>query len=285
MTNVQKTEITGKLRDYVARFPSANKAANSLSGVSSATISQIFNDKIELVSDEMWRNIAAQIGFKSNEWVAIETRDFKMINHLLKDAQTNSNVFAICGGAGSGKSFTMRQYSENNKDAFLMCCNEYWNRKLFLGELLTAMGVDYSGFTVGEMMTEAVRRLKKMPNPIIMMDEADKLTDQVLYFFITLYNQLEDHCGIVMCATDHLNKRITRGIKLNKKGYNEIYSRIGRKFIELNGVGSTDVAMICMANGIESQKQIKEINQDCDGDLRRVKRKIHALKNVNQNGN
>jgi hypothetical protein len=117
-----------------------------------------------------------------------------------------------------------------------------------------------------------------MESPLLILDEADKLSDQVLYFFITLYNQLEDHCGIVLIATDHLQKRINRGLKLNRKGYKEIYSRIGRKFVELHGVGSTDVAQICMANGINDTKQIKEIYNDCEGDLRRVKRKIHAFK-------
>jgi hypothetical protein len=113
------------------------------------------------------------------------------------------------------------------------------------------------------------------------MDEADKLSDQVLYFFITLYNQLEGHCGIVLAATPHLEKRIKRGIKLNKKGYTEIFSRLGRKFIELKGVCFSDVKAICQANGVNGATGIKEIWDDCEGDLRRVKRKIHAWKKSN----
>ncbi|MEG2791945.1 MAG: ATP-binding protein, partial [Odoribacter sp.] len=98
--------------------------------------------------------------------------------------------------------------------------------------------------------------------------------------FITLYNQLEEHCGIVMCATDHLQKRIKRGLKLNKKGYKEIFSRIGRKFVELDGVCTSDVVSICIDNGITDKTTIKEIIEDCEWDLRRVKRKIHALKQL-----
>src|SRR5690606_34491318 len=110
------------------------------------------------------------------------------------------------------KTFTARDYAATHQDAFLLQCNEYWNRKFFLTELLGAMGRDFSGLTVAEMMGEVVKHLKMKPSPIIILDEADKLTDQVLYFFITLYNQLEDRCGIILMATNHLKKRIDQGI-------------------------------------------------------------------------
>lgn len=280
MENQEKKQIAEALESYCARFESQNKAANSLKGVSAATVTQVLQGNWELIADRMWRNIASQIGYASREWVAVETENYKLLSELLEDARAYSNVFAICGEAGSGKTFTMRQFATENKRVYMLQCNEYWNRKMFMQELLTAMGHDCSGYTVGEMMSEVVRGLKKEDHPLILMDEADKLTDQVMYFFITLYNQLEERCGIVMCATDHLQKRIKRGLKLNKKGYKEIYSRIGRKFVVLDGVNSSDVAAICINNGITDRAAIKEVIEDSEWDLRRVKRKIHALKQL-----
>lgn len=282
MTNLNKQQIAEKLALYCARYESQNKAANSLKGVSSATISQMLNGNWDKIKLEMWKNVAAQIGYSANQWNAVEIRDFKLLNALLSDARENSNVFAVTGDAGTGKSFALRTFSNENKRVYLLQCNEFWNRKMFLQELLTAMGIDNSGYTVGEMMYEVVSKLKKQDGPLIVMDEADKLSDQVLYFFITIYNQLEDHCGIVMVATSHLEKRIKRGIKLNKKGYTEIFSRMGRKFINLKGVGYTDVKAICQANDIDGASDIKAIWEDCEGDLRRVKRKIHAFKAANR---
>lgn len=280
MENTRKEQITGALEAYCARFESQNKAANSLKGVSAATITQILSRNWELVADRMWRNVASQTGFVDREWVAVETENFKTLTSLLEDAREYSNVFAVCGEAGSGKTFTMDRFARENKRVYMLQCNEYWNRKMFMQELLTVMGRDCSGYTVGEMMTEVVRGLKKEDHPLILMDEADKLSDQVIYFFITLYNQLEDHCGIVLCATDHLQKRVKRGLKLNKKGYKEIYSRVGRRFIELDGVSSTDVVTICVNNGVNDKETIKEVIKDCEWDLRRVKRKIHAIKKL-----
>jgi hypothetical protein len=279
MTTFNKTQIVADLKAFAERAGSQNKAAKMLKNVSAATLSQIINGKHNHIADEMWRNIASQLKNEQQEgWQLVATADFKALTALLTDAKQHSNVFAITGAAGSGKSATMKQFVKENENSYRLSCSEYWNRKYFLAELLTAMGRDYSGLTVAEMMFEAISQLKRKEKPLLILDEADKLTDQVLYFFITLYNELEDLCGIVLCATDHLEKRIKRGLKLNKKGYQEIYSRMGRKCIELKGVQHTDVYAVCMENGVTGTNAIKKIWNECDGDLRRVKRLAHALK-------
>lgn len=283
MNTEQKQQITELLRAFCSQKGSQNKAANALNGVSSGTISQILNGKTDLIAPEMWRNIEGQLKSNSNDWQIVETTDFKRLKLLFKDSQEHANVFGIVGDAGSGKSKAIEVYEAENENVFALSCSEFWNKKYFLQELLQKMGRDYSGLTIAEMMYEATSQLLKKQNPMIILDEADKLTDQVLYFFITLYNKLEDKCGIVLIATDHLRKRIDRGLNINKKGYKEIYSRIGRKFIELKGVNFTDVTQISHANGITETKSIKLIWEDCEQDLRRVKRKIHALKKRNTN--
>lgn len=278
MNNLQQQQIEQALREYCDRVGGQNKAANRLKAVSSALISQILNKNWENIAASKWRSVAKQIGYKANAWQVIETADFKLLNTLLEDAQHNNQVYAVVSPAGTGKTETFKLYERNNPNAYMVQCNEFWNRKAFLQELLSSMGRDFTGLTINDMMTEVVRVLKQQEDPILMLDEFDKVTDQVLYFFITLYNQLEDDCAIVMCATDHLEKRIRRGLKLNKKGYKEIFSRIGRRFVELNGLTQQDVMQICFINGIESKEDMKQVWKDCQGDLRRVKRKVHALK-------
>ena len=187
-------------------------------------------------------------------------------------------MLAVTGSAGSGKTFAMTHYTEKNKRVYMLGCSEFWNRKQFLAELLLAMGKDYSGYTIQEMMHEAVKQLKTTDRPLLILDEADKLSNQVFFFFITLYNKLENECGIALCATNHLEKRLREGIKFNRKGYNEIWSRIGRKCIELKGVGAADIAAICEVNGITQKNEIEKVINDSESDLRRVRRKVHAIK-------
>ncbi len=277
METIKKQQIANALRVYCERYESQNKAANSMRKVSSATVSQMLNGNWELIKDEMWRNVATQIGYRDERWEAVETGDYRRLTALLGDVKENSLVMAVTGNAGTGKTFACKQFVAKNRRSYMLCCNEYWNRKLFLTELLAALGRDYSGYSVGEMMAEAVRMLKTQDRPLLILDEADKLSDHVLYFFITLYNHLEDECGIVLCATNHLEKCIVRGVKANKRGYAEIWSRLGRKCVPLKGVSAADVAAVCEANGISAARDIDAVIADCEGDLRRVKRRVHAI--------
>jgi hypothetical protein len=226
----------------------------------------------------MWRNIAGQIGFEQSEWVIVETRGFSRLSETLSEAQDNNLVFGVIGDAGCGKTATLKHYASHNTNVLRLSCSEFWNRKKFMCELLRAAGMDYSGSTIAQMMEDVISEIKKKKNPLIVLDEADKLSDQVLFFFITLYNELEDRCGLVLCATDYLAKRVTRGVNNNKKGYKEINSRLGRRFIPLQVVNGEDVSAVCIANGINDRDKIQRIIDECESDFRRVKRMVHAAK-------
>lgn len=277
MTQEQKQQISDQLRAYVEQKGSGNKAAASMNGVSSATISKVLAGKWETISEDMWRSIAAQTGHKAEGWQLVPTRAYKAMTFALENAQRDSLVMAVIGEAGSGKTEAIKNYTAEGRNVYHLVCSEYWNRRTFMAKLLQNMGAVVSGTTVSDMMDNIVDTLKRKEQPLIVLDEADKLSDQVLYFFISLYNQLEDHCGIIMTATKYLRARIEKGLRLNRKGYAEIFSRIGRKFVELPLLNSEDVAAVCVANGVSDAKAINGIVDEADGDLRRVKRSVWAM--------
>lgn len=277
ITNEEKEMIRVRLGEYCEMKGSQKRAATSLVGVSPATVTQIVTGKWELINEKMWRSIAAQIGVKQTRWNIVETRNYRALSDIFSDAQENALVLAVCGEAGTGKSLTAAHYGAENPNVYVLACSEYWNRKTFLRELLRVMGKNPAGDTVGDMVDDVVMALKRRENPLIILDEADKLSDQVMFFFITFYNKLEDYCGIVLMATDYLEKKVRRGLRLNKKGYKEIYSRIGRRFVAMPGLSETDISDVCRANGVEGLREIDTVKKDCEGDLRRVKRKCHAF--------
>lgn len=282
LTEPQKTEIRDRLKEFVDRVGSQNKASNVLKNVSAATLSQIINDNWERVSDEMWRNIASQIGVK--RWEPVETTFFSLFSSLLEDAQRNAFMYAVTAEAGSGKSFAARTFAATHRHAYHLVCCESWSLQLFLIEILRVLGYEQLGNNNnnGAMLSEIVRRLQAVECPVLILDEADKLRNQILYSLITLYNQLEDTCGIVLCATAHLETRMMQGVEMGRMGYNELYSRIGRKFVRIPSCNQRDVLSICAANGITDPDRQAEVYNDSNGDLRRVKRLIHAIKNEPQ---
>lgn len=285
MNNELKTKIAEQLRLYVERKGSQKKAANSMDGVSSATINKILNGTDwESISEEMWRSVDAQTRVSSKEWELAETSTFSKLMFMLSEAQKDSLVFCVTGLAGSGKTETINHYAGKHKNVYHLVCAEHWNRRTFVAKVLQCMGANASGCTINDMMEDIVDNLNRKETPLLVLDEADKISDQVLYFFITLYNQLEDKCGIVLCATSFLESRIVRGVRLNKKGYHEIYSRLGRKFPALPLPSEEDIRRVCIANGVEREKDIKNIIKEASNseniDFRKVKREIWKLKKM-----
>lgn len=278
MKRTEKQAIADRVKEYVGNKESQRQAAATLRGVSSATLSQIINGKWELISDEMWRTVATQVGYDTNRWVLVQTEGYDRMYKIMEDSQLNHLCMAVVGDAGCGKSQAIKSYADRNRNVLVLSCSEYWNRKYFLTELLKTMGVESAGYTVVDMMSDAVYHLKRRDGVLLVLDEADKLSDQVLHFFITLYNQLEEHVGILLCATQFLQKRIERGVRNDRKGYKEIYSRVGRKFIPMPVVCAGDIESVCVANGVTDRDDIEDIIEGCDFDLRRVKRLVHAVK-------
>jgi DNA transposition AAA+ family ATPase len=278
VTTDKKQQIKQLLEEHVQRFDSQKKAFNALKNVSEATGIAVLKDKWENISESMWNNIASQVGFNTyGRLNLVESKNYNTLRAIMDDARSHQNTLAIVGGAGCGKTSFSKNYKNNTRNAFHLACSEYMNRKAFLVKLTEAMNLNIQG-TVPYLMDAIIDHIHGLENPILILDEADKLSDQVLYFFISLYNLLEGKCAIVLLATDYLADRIDRGRRLKKKGYAEIFSRIGRKFIQLEKISHLDVKKICLANGIEDEALITEIFNESEYDLRRVERAIHKIK-------
>ncbi len=282
MTQQQKLEIQYKLRIYISTFSSQKKASQSFDGVSEATIICMLNPNKDCwpsISDQMWRTVQAQVGGIVDYNSLVETVNFQTLTTYYDMAKEESATFALVGNAGWGKTYTAKWYTSMYRinNVFYICCAEYLDRKTFLKRLLMQMGESYFGFGLAEMMEAVVRKMRKLENPLIIMDEVDKLPDPVLKFFITFYNELDKKCGFIWQSTNAIEKRITRGLDNNTVGYQELYSRIGSKFINLNMPNREEVVEICKTNGIEDAENIAIICnqvQELRGDLRRVDRKI-----------
>ena len=280
MRKLEKQTIVERLIEFCDQKGSQAKAAAALK-VSNATVSQMINGNWELIKDEMWRTVSNGIGMQGGNWATVATGGYKRMTSVLEDAQAYSLVMAVIGDAGCGKTQAIEHYVKNHRNAYHLQCAEYWNKKNFLQNLCQQMGMRNTYGTVYDLIEDIVRELEKEDSPLIIVDEADKLSDVVLYFFITFYNRLEDHCGIVLCATGYLKKRIIAGERNERKGFAEIHSRVGRNFIGMPQTTSEDIAAICEANGVEDLNAINTICKKSDFDLRRVKRLVHAYKQSN----
>lgn len=274
---MDRESVIEKLAALVARKGSQEKAAKSLKGVSSASISLILSGRGGEVRERMWQNIATQLEV-SNEWQKADTVQYRQLSQLLDDAQEDHLVMSVVAPAGTGKTFTSKSYEEDNKEVYRLACSEFWSKNDFIDELLRSLGENGLGYSKKERINKAIDAIRRKQHPLLVFDEFDKLNDNVWFFFITLYNELEGKCGMVLLSTDSIEVRIKRGLRLNKRGYNEFWSRLGRRCVKLSAVDYEDIKAVCEANGESRASVIEDIVRDSEGDLRRVTRRLYGTK-------
>lgn len=283
LTTEMKEQVRSALIAYRSNYPTLNRAAESLQGVSSATVSQLCNGKYELISDEMFVRIATQIGFAFDSWNLHEGKTFKEITFTLSDAQAYKNVTWIVGDAGCGKTTAAIEYRRTHRNVFYILCSEDMRRSDFVREIAKQVGAPTDTTNLRDMLENAISMISFLGNPLLVFDEGDKLTDSVFNYFISIYNRLEGHSGIVFLSTDYIKRRMEAGLRYNKKGYKEINSRIGRRFFDVSPTEQNDIYAICQANNLTDRADIEEVLKDArrsDNDLRRVKRCIHRQKRI-----
>lgn len=260
----QKQEIQTALAEYVSHYPSQAKAANSLVGTSAGTVNAILKGKFENISDAMFGRLFSQIKPMSTHenWTICETTAKQELEFLLDETRECKFATWVTSPAGTGKSATAKLYTAQHENTFLVSCSEDMHRSDFIREIARTVGVASGDYNLRDILIRTTDELKALENPLLIIDEADKLVDVILYYFITIYNRLEGYCGIVILSTDYIKRRMENGLFYNKKGFDEIYSRIGRKFVDLSPISSHEVSAICRANGIMDDSTISKIISD-----------------------
>jgi len=283
ITAQDKQQIRTDLKGYCDQAGSIDKAANSLVNVSGTSIRNVLNPDFPNISDELWRTIRAQIsGPDREEWEIVETPVFNDIYGCIEYAQEYREVTWIIGGAGSGKTTAAREYKKRHKDVIYVLCDEDMYKRDFVLELGRAMGIKVNTQRrVRDSLLQMVNEILEMENPLIILDEADKLPDPVLHYFITLYNRLDGKAGIILLSTSYMKKRLENGLLYDKRGFQEINSRLGHRFYTALSNTANEVHSICQANGVRDSRVISEIIKDverCGFDIRRAKKKIKAMR-------
>ena len=170
----------------------------------------------------------------------------------------------------------------------------------FIRERARVIGLKLAQTSLREKLQAVTDALRVLDRPLLVFDEGDKLMDTVFYYFISIYNALEGRCGIIFLSTEYIKRRMSIGLEYDKKGYDEIYSRIGRRFIDLTPATRHEVTAVCRANGLIADSAIAEVVADARTmvstsvnpwdkkqpkeyfDMRRVRKSVHKNKKLAQ---
>ncbi len=299
MTTQEKKQVVNQIMIERERYGSYNRLSR-VCNVSNATISNMLNGKWDSISDEIWHLVANTIGYKDKDgWSIAETYNIKQMFYIISTARETHSFWAVSCKAGSGKTASINRYCQLHTIGTYRIQAQEWTQRQFLVALANTLGISpVKGYYSVAMLIDAIsdffyRRANE--NPILLIDEADKLKDGAKRMLIPIYNNLEDKLACVIAGTENLEQEIKRGVRNAKKGFDEIDSRFGRTFFKLVGATFKDVAMICKANGVDDPAIIKRIFAQChpirsiiDGisvqiveDIRPVKNLVRAEKVMN----
>lgn len=305
LTKSQKNTILHAIEQEKTILGSYTKVSTKID-IATATITNNMRnqDRWTYVSDSMWTKAAHALGvtFESTTWNIVDTTNSKLMESALRLAQTESMFIAISEKAGSGKSAGIKKFKleDESNAVFNLQCQE-WTKKQFMHNLSQHLGITLrtnETLAIGNQIIEFMKERASVGKPLLILDEADKLRPSALRYLIHFFNLLEDECGLVICGTENLEKEIKRGVNRALKGYDEIDSRLGRKFINLVGITHEDVVNICSSNGITEPIILNRIWDESEAkdrliggryikvvsDLRRLKRIIkRELQKLNLN--
>ena len=223
-----------------------------------------------------------------------DTTDYQLLTAALDDARHERLYFAISQSAGSGKSAILKDYAQRHENVFYLSCWEWQVREL-TRQLFITLGVKVPASVVFQTRQRIfdllIRFLRLSSSPMLILDEADKLSPDTIQLLIPMYNELENHLSVVISGTNNLEKQFRSGVARQKKGYDELEIRFGRSYFSLFGATKEDVRKIAETNRYTGD--LVPIWTACDhsrsvlsegssqlvfSDLRRLKRVVQKAK-------
>lgn len=232
-------------------------------GVSDTAISQFLSGKYGAKEDNIAAKIATALNYYDNTWNVVETvSSYQQVKTAFNAAKRNSKWFCISSRSGSGKTQSLIDLYNTNADKsviYLKC--RKWTGRKFLTKLATSLGITVTRYMDNDDLLDAIiSNINQMSglHPLLILDDAGKLTHSALCALIPLYDDTLHRMGALVVGTETLERNIKRYVG-RIEGYDEIDGRFKRNFISLLGATKKDVYAICAANGVTDAKKQEEI--------------------------
>lgn len=255
MTNInEKNEIRKAIEDYCkAKSISRNELAIQI-GVSSATLSNIVNEKWESIDAKMWTKINNHL--KPTTAKIFNTSDFNAVMNLCNKVKENHFMAGLTAETGMGKTTALQAFTRK-ENVFYIYYDANMKPKNFFYELGKLMGYDYEA-NVYEQVKKACDTLNTLHNPLIIIDEAGKLTDAMLLTLHVLRDKTIKNCGIILAGMPYFRANLIKKANKQKTGISEFLRRV-MIWNELEGLKNSEIDFICESHSITDKKEIARL--------------------------
>lgn len=254
---MKKESMISEARELVQEFTeqkgwTRNRLAKKLQ-ITSPVLSHLDNNP-DMVSEEMLLRIINHLR-PTPEFKLVRTSNYDSIQTICRDAQQGHKLVSILGYPGAGKTTALYEYYRTIGNVYLVTCKNVMNRKQFFAEVLTEMGISFAG-TVYDMVKAIVQELTTKESPLLIIDEAGKLSPNLILDLHDLRNATIQNAGIVMAGCEYFHDNMRKAADRQKQGFPEFYSRVMNWNI-LNPPTRQEIEAISQSNGVTDPDTIK----------------------------
>ncbi|HEK20680.1 AAA family ATPase [Mucilaginibacter sp.] len=261
----EKSEIKTAVNRYCkAKGISKNELATLLE-ISAATLSNIETEKWDSIDPKMWQKIWNKVG-RLNDVTIFKTKDCKAIEDMCLTARKNYLMIGLIADTGMGKTTALTSYSHRTKHTYFISFDKTMRPKQFFAALLKEMAIPFNG-NINEMVNRIADELNVMESPLIIIDEAGKLTDMMILYLQVLKDKTQLGCGFILAGMPYFKTKLIKLANKQKEGYAEFLRRVNI-WHELEGLNRDEIKFICEQSGVTAPDLQREfLNKKRFGDL------------------
>ncbi|MBL7902911.1 MAG: ATP-binding protein [Bacteroidia bacterium] len=295
-TETQQSTITAEMRSLIVKNLKERRQnhggtdtsfARSM-GINPAQYSRIVaGNYFQVISDQQWVRLAHETNTEirgKQKWNTAATFVFKKVTEQLRKCQDKSLCGILVDDADIGKTHAAKEYAKNNKFAVYIDCSQYKKKRLLIGAIAKAFGVDGDG-SYDQVVERVMHYINNYAtNPLVILDEAGDLDQAARLELKRYWNATEQRCGWYQIGAEGLREIIRRSIEHKRIGAVETFSRFGNRFQRFTPESKEDkdrfamqqAALIIKANATEKADQQKVLVKT-KGSLRRIHTELSKL--------
>lgn len=251
----ENTEIINAVNDYCEQKAISKADLATMTGISGATISNMTNGKWESITAKMWQRLWNHVRpFQDGK--VFQTSDFYAVHRLCDRARGNRYMVGLTGDTGMGKTVALEAYARRG-NVFYIYYNSTMRPKHFYLELGRLLGYDFDG-NMYDVVNKACETLNAMDSPLIIIDEASKLTDAMVHSLHVLRDRTMRNCGMVLAGMPYFRSSLINKANRHKMGFSEFLRRI-MLWHDMSGLTADEVRFVCDQNGITDAREVKAL--------------------------
>lgn len=260
----EKAEIKKAVNDYCKE--------KGLSKASFAVKSDVSDATLCALEKENWNSLSKAMLLKLWNFVnqdkveeLYQSVDFVSTFNACDKARKYRFMVGITADTGMGKTTALRTYARQ-KNVFYVSYDKTMNAGQFFIALLRELAIPFFG-TLNEMMNRAAEELNRLESPLVIVDEAGKLTHSMILYLQVLRDKTSGNCGLVLAGMPYFKANMQKYATREKEGYAEFLRRVN-VWQPLEGLQPKEIEEICAIHGITSKEKVRELKrQKRFGDL------------------